>query len=1135
MNFLNNINIKYKLIILVFIPLIWLIYFASIHTYDAYKKSYQMDKIEKVALLATKISALVHETQKERGMTAGFIGSKGKKFADKLPKQRELSNKRFEDLKVNIAHIDFSEYNQSFKENIQKAVKKYQGLDAIRQKVDKAQIAASKAIGYYTNMNGLFLDEVVVIAKLSDDAKITQEITAYSSFLLSKERAGIERAVGTNTLGRDSFGPGMRIKLNDLISSQASYMKTFLYYASNENKTFYEKTLQGKSIDEVNRIRNIMVTASEIGGFGVNPEYWFDTITQKINLLKKVENHIRDNLKTNNKKLENAILLASGISNLLHETQKERGATAGYIGSGGKKFVTKLPNQRKLTDGKIAALKKNIAKIDLTIYPKPFQNNLNSSLKKLSKIKDKRTKVTALQIAAKDAIGYYTSMNATFLDTIATVIKMGITPAETNDLTAFYNFLMSKERAGIERAVLSNTFARNKFLPGMKKKFIVLMTEQKSFLKSFKANAKGSFIDYYNQTVKGEPVIKVQKMRDIAINQTTIGGFGVDATYWFNQITKKINKLKEVDDHLAQVLITNVESIKNETFSVMVFDISLVTLGIIFVLFIASIITKRILSSLQEFQRGLEYFFQYAVREKDELSPMKVLGNDEFAQMTQEMNKQISKTSYIIEQDKKVVIEIDDIMGKTKNGFFGYTVKTKGATNEVEHLRQNINDMLKDTKVKFDNLNTVLDNFANSKFDYRLTAQQRDGISGEMGSLMTASQLLGENVSGLMAMISNAGEALQNSTEVLTKSSNSLSQSSNEQAASLEETAASIEEIAGNIQKSSENVNNMSELSYEVTNSANKGKDLASRTAISMDDINQNITAINDAISIIDQIAFQTNILSLNAAVEAATAGEAGKGFAVVAQEVRNLASRSAEAASEIKNLVENATVKAGEGKKIAHEMIQEYEVLNGKITQTKDMIDTVSLSSKEQEASILHINSAISSLDHITQQNAATSAQMNNMVSEVSILSDKLIHVTSTATFNEEVKGQVCDINLVNEISKYKNDHINFKKKNFKDLDSFTTHKVVDCHSCNLGKWIDKQEQSGTNFTKSSAWNELKKVHEHVHNGVQSYIDKNGDNCPNDELKDIAISIENDTIKVFKELDNIRKVHCDNLKNGME
>ena len=147
------------------------------------------------------------------------------------------------------------------------------------------------------------------------------------------------------------------------------------------------------------------------------------------------------------------------------------------------------------------------------------------------------------------------------------------------------------------------------------------------------------------------------------------------------------------------------------------------------------------------------------------------------------------------------------------------------------------------------------------------------------------------------------------------------------------------------------------------------------------------VTAINAAISVIDQIAFQTNILSLNAAVEAATAGEAGKGFAVVAQEVRNLASRSAEAAKEIKNIVENAKNKADEGKEIASHMIEGYKELNESIQQTINLISDIEMSSKEQLTGIEQINDAVNSLDQQTQQNA----QIASQTYEVAVQTDSI------------------------------------------------------------------------------------------------------------------------------------------------
>jgi len=212
---------------------------------------------------------------------------------------------------------------------------------------------------------------------------------------------------------------------------------------------------------------------------------------------------------------------------------------------------------------------------------------------------------------------------------------------------------------------------------------------------------------------------------------------------------------------------------------------------------------------------------------------------------------------------------------------------------------------------------------------------------------------------------------LQNNSNQLSSNVDSLSSSSNSQAASLEETAAALEQITSTIINNTDNISQMAMYSSELTQSIKSGQHLATSTVIAMNEINSQTQAIADAISVIDQIAFQTNILSLNAAVEAATAGEAGKGFAVVAQEVRNLASRSADAAREIKELVEHATSKTNTGKQIADKMIVGYETLNKNIVKTTQTINDIETASKEQQAGIEQINDAITTLDQGTQKNA--------------------------------------------------------------------------------------------------------------------------------------------------------------------
>jgi len=247
------------------------------------------------------------------------------------------------------------------------------------------------------------------------------------------------------------------------------------------------------------------------------------------------------------------------------------------------------------------------------------------------------------------------------------------------------------------------------------------------------------------------------------------------------------------------------------------------------------------------------------------------------------------------------------------------------------------------------------------------------------------------------------GLTLGDSSNVLLENVNKLNSSSNSAAASLEETAAAIEEITSTVRSNSENITKMSLLSNDVTKSVVIGEKYANQTTIAMDEINTQVNLVNEAISVIDQIAFQTNILSLNAAVEAATAGEAGKGFAVVAQEVRNLASRSAEAAKEIKGIVENATKKANEGKEIANSMIEGYKELNSNVSQTMSLIKDIQNSSKEQLLGIEQINDVVNNLDRQTQQNAQIASETN----EIAKLTDSIAKVIVDDTNSKEFYGK--------------------------------------------------------------------------------------------------------------------------------
>jgi methyl-accepting chemotaxis protein len=279
----------------------------------------------------------------------------------------------------------------------------------------------------------------------------------------------------------------------------------------------------------------------------------------------------------------------------------------------------------------------------------------------------------------------------------------------------------------------------------------------------------------------------------------------------------------------------------------------------------------------------------------------------------------------------------------------------------------------------------------------------RDNIKNASGQVENAVNDLSKIINQMLAENKENGLTLDASSDILLENVDTLNTNSTTTAAALEETAAALEEITSTIINNTESISTMASYSNELSDSIKVGQELASTTVKAMDEINDQTEAIADAITVIDQIAFQTNILSLNAAVEAATAGEAGKGFAVVAQEVRNLAARSAEAAKEIKDLVENATAKTNAGKDGADKMISGYASLNESIVKTTELINTIAEASKEQRTGIEQINDAVTQLDQQTQQNVVIS----NTTQSIAAQTDEIAKLVVSSANEKEFIGK--------------------------------------------------------------------------------------------------------------------------------